>query len=145
MADYRFYCLGGDGRIGLADWIVADSDVEPTCREGRGKIPGRGSAEEHCENQRKTLSRCEGSICEVRHAWRQVSSCHIGGDFSSPAPLVLKLVGSTDSRQEWVESCHLADVAPRVLLARRHRPHHCSLNLALGVERDRNDDRAICK
>ena len=28
MTDYRIYCLDGVGRIGLADWIVADSDEE---------------------------------------------------------------------------------------------------------------------
>jgi hypothetical protein len=28
MADYRLYSLGGDGRIGLAEWIQADSDEE---------------------------------------------------------------------------------------------------------------------
>lgn len=28
MADYRVYCLSGDGQIGLADWIEACSDDE---------------------------------------------------------------------------------------------------------------------
>jgi hypothetical protein len=28
MADYRLYCLDGDGRISLAEWIQADSDEE---------------------------------------------------------------------------------------------------------------------
>jgi hypothetical protein len=28
MAHYRFYCLDGVGRIGLADWIEADGDDE---------------------------------------------------------------------------------------------------------------------
>jgi hypothetical protein len=32
MADYRFYCLDGDGRIGLADWIVADTDEQAIAR-----------------------------------------------------------------------------------------------------------------
>jgi hypothetical protein len=26
MADYRLYCLDGDGHIGLADWVEADTD-----------------------------------------------------------------------------------------------------------------------
>lgn len=28
MADYRIYCLTSDGRINLADWIIAASDEE---------------------------------------------------------------------------------------------------------------------
>jgi hypothetical protein len=28
MADYRLYCLDGDGHIGLADWIEARTDEE---------------------------------------------------------------------------------------------------------------------
>ena len=28
MADYRLYCLDGDGRISLAEWIQADSDEQ---------------------------------------------------------------------------------------------------------------------
>ena len=28
MADYRLYCLDGDGHIGLADWIEAATDEE---------------------------------------------------------------------------------------------------------------------
>ncbi len=28
MPDYRVYCLGDDGRIGLADWLEADSDEQ---------------------------------------------------------------------------------------------------------------------
>jgi hypothetical protein len=28
MADYRLYCLDGDGHIGLADWVEADTDEE---------------------------------------------------------------------------------------------------------------------
>lgn len=28
MADYRLYCLDGDGRIGLADWIQASDDAD---------------------------------------------------------------------------------------------------------------------
>lgn len=32
MADYRVYCLDGDGHIGLADWIDAESDEEAMTR-----------------------------------------------------------------------------------------------------------------
>ena len=28
MADYRLYCVTGDGRVRLADWIIARSDEE---------------------------------------------------------------------------------------------------------------------
>jgi len=28
MAEYRVYCLDGQGQIGLADWIEAESDDE---------------------------------------------------------------------------------------------------------------------
>lgn len=28
MADYRLYCLSGNGRIDLADWVEANSDGE---------------------------------------------------------------------------------------------------------------------
>lgn len=28
MADYRLYCLDGNGHIGLADWVQADSDEQ---------------------------------------------------------------------------------------------------------------------
>jgi hypothetical protein len=28
MPDYQLYCLDGDGHIGLADWIEADTDEE---------------------------------------------------------------------------------------------------------------------
>lgn len=28
MLNYRLYCLGHDGHIGLADWIEADTDDE---------------------------------------------------------------------------------------------------------------------
>jgi hypothetical protein len=26
MADYRIYCLDGEGRIGFAEWVGADTD-----------------------------------------------------------------------------------------------------------------------
>lgn len=32
MADYRVYCLDGQGQIGLADWIEAQSDDEALAR-----------------------------------------------------------------------------------------------------------------
>jgi len=28
MADYRLYCIDGDGHIALADWIEAETDEE---------------------------------------------------------------------------------------------------------------------
>ena len=28
MADYRLYCLDGDGHIGLADWVQAETHEE---------------------------------------------------------------------------------------------------------------------
>lgn len=36
-------------------------------------------------------------------------------------------------------------VARASLLAVGRRPHHCSLDLSFGVERDFDDERAICK
>jgi hypothetical protein len=37
MADYRLYCLDGDGRISLAEWIQADSDKEAIATARRTK------------------------------------------------------------------------------------------------------------
>jgi hypothetical protein len=28
MSDYRLYCLGSDGNLGLPDWLTANSDEE---------------------------------------------------------------------------------------------------------------------
>jgi hypothetical protein len=38
MADYRLYCLDGDGHIGLADWIEAGTDEE-AIRKARALRP----------------------------------------------------------------------------------------------------------
>ena len=38
MADYRLYCLDGDGHIGLADWIQASTD-EDAIRKARELRP----------------------------------------------------------------------------------------------------------
>ena len=38
MADYRLYCLDGDGHIGLADWIQANTDEE-ALQKARGLRP----------------------------------------------------------------------------------------------------------
>jgi hypothetical protein len=39
MPDYRLYCLDGDGHIGLADWIEADTDEEAV-KKARELRPG---------------------------------------------------------------------------------------------------------
>jgi hypothetical protein len=38
MANYRLYSLGGDGRIGLAEWIRADSDEEAIAQARQMKL-----------------------------------------------------------------------------------------------------------
>jgi len=35
MAEYRVYCLDGQGQIGLADWIKAESDDEALAKTAK--------------------------------------------------------------------------------------------------------------
>lgn len=44
MPDYRLYCLDGDGHIGLADWIKADTD-EDAIKRARVVRPGAHKCE----------------------------------------------------------------------------------------------------
>jgi hypothetical protein len=44
MAAYRLYCLDGDGRIGLADWIEAEDD-EATMAASRKLRPDANKCE----------------------------------------------------------------------------------------------------
>lgn len=37
MADYRLYCLDGDGKIGFADWIQAATDDDAILKAQRLK------------------------------------------------------------------------------------------------------------
>lgn len=38
MADYRLYCLDGEGKLGLVDWITAETD-EDAIHEARQLRP----------------------------------------------------------------------------------------------------------
>ena len=44
MSDYRIYCVDSEGRIGLADWIQADSDEEAVLK-ARELKPNRRQCE----------------------------------------------------------------------------------------------------
>jgi hypothetical protein len=50
MADYRLYCLDGDGHIALADWIHAESD-EDAMEQARKLRPDAHRCEIWLENR----------------------------------------------------------------------------------------------